>query len=82
MANGEDELPRPRIDVFERAGDVTARKQAEEVLLKAGALQKAIFNLNTDRQIEGELTKQVLISGKKAQVILTDDLDDMLKDKK
>jgi hypothetical protein len=45
-------------------------------------LQKAIFNLDTDRQIEGELTKQVLISGKKAQVILTDDLDDVLKDKK
>ena len=44
MANGEDVLPRPPIDVFERAGDVTARKQAEEVLLKAGALQKAIFN--------------------------------------
>jgi PAS domain S-box-containing protein len=43
MANGED-VPRPPIDVFERAGDVTARKQAEEVLLKAGALQKAIFN--------------------------------------
>ncbi|ESX17901.1 hypothetical protein X766_16055 [Mesorhizobium sp. LSJC255A00] len=45
-------------------------------------LQKAIFNLNTDRQIEGELTKQVLISGKKAQVILTDDLDAVLKDSK
>src|SRR6185369_12382936 len=44
MANGEDVLPRPPIDVFERASDVTARKQAEEVLLKAGALQKAIFN--------------------------------------
>src|SRR3954453_2067446 len=26
------------------SGDVTSRKQAEEVLLKAGALQKAIFN--------------------------------------
>jgi PAS domain S-box-containing protein len=28
----------------ERAGDATSRQQAEEVLLKAGALQKAIFN--------------------------------------
>ena len=26
------------------AGDVTLRRQAEEVLLKAGALQRAIFN--------------------------------------
>jgi PAS domain S-box-containing protein len=33
-----------RIDVFENAGDVTLRKQSEEVLLKAGALQRAIFN--------------------------------------
>jgi PAS domain S-box-containing protein len=30
--------------VFAAARDVTARKQAEEALLKAGALQKAIFN--------------------------------------
>ena len=33
-----------RIHVSENAGDVTSRKQAEEVLLKAGALQRAIFN--------------------------------------
>jgi signal transduction histidine kinase/post-segregation antitoxin (ccd killing protein)/HPt (histidine-containing phosphotransfer) domain-containing protein len=40
MANG---MTRTR-DVSDGAGDVTSRKQAEEVLLKAGALQKAIFN--------------------------------------
>src|ERR1700688_1754813 len=34
----------PRVGVAESAGDVTLRKQAEEVLLKAGALQRAIFN--------------------------------------
>ena len=33
-----------RIHGPENAGDVTSRKQAEEVLLKAGALQRAIFN--------------------------------------
>src|ERR1700747_1873074 len=43
MANGKD-VTRTRIGVTEGAGDVTSRKQAEEVLLKAGALQKAIFN--------------------------------------
>ncbi len=43
MANGKD-VTRTRIGVSEGAGDVTSRKQAEEVLLKAGALQKAIFN--------------------------------------
>jgi PAS domain-containing protein len=43
MANGKD-VTRTRIGVSEGAGDVTARQQAEEVLLKAGALQKAIFN--------------------------------------
>jgi PAS domain S-box-containing protein len=32
------------IGVAGSAGDVTSRKQAEEVLLKAGALQRAIFN--------------------------------------
>jgi PAS domain S-box-containing protein len=32
------------IGVLGSAGDVTLRKQAEEVLLKAGALQRAIFN--------------------------------------
>src|SRR3954469_12935171 len=42
MANGKD-VTRTR-DVSDGAGDVTSRKQAEEVLLKAGALQKAIFN--------------------------------------
>ncbi|HJY50315.1 MAG TPA: PAS domain S-box protein [Stellaceae bacterium] len=43
MANGKDET-RTRVGVTEGAGDVSSRKQAEEVLLKAGALQKAIFN--------------------------------------
>ena len=43
MANGKD-VTRTRIGVSEGAGDVTSRKQAEEVLLKAGALQNAIFN--------------------------------------
>src|ERR1700741_1680326 len=43
MANGKD-VTRTRIGVSEGAGNVTSRKQAEEVLLKAGALQKAIFN--------------------------------------
>src|SRR6187455_139240 len=41
MAKGKD-VTRTR-DVSDGAGDVTSRKQAEEVLLKAGALQKAIF---------------------------------------
>ncbi len=35
---------RTTLDVAESAGDVNSRKQAEEVLLKAGALQRAIFN--------------------------------------
>src|SRR6201987_3493568 len=43
MANGKD-VTRTRISVSERAADVTSGAQAEEVLLKAGALQKAIFN--------------------------------------
>ena len=43
MVNGKD-VTRTQIGVFEGAGDVTSRKQAEEVLLKAGALQRAIFN--------------------------------------
>src|SRR6202048_4835712 len=43
MAKGKD-VTRTRIGVSEGAGNVTLRKQAEEVLLKAGALQKAIFN--------------------------------------
>ena len=43
MANGKD-VTRTRIGVSEGAGDVSSPKQAEEVLLKAGALQKAIFN--------------------------------------
>jgi PAS domain-containing protein len=43
MAKGKD-VTRTRIGVSEGAGDVTSRKQAEEALLKAGALQKAIFN--------------------------------------
>jgi len=41
--NGDD-VTRTRIAVSEGAGDVALSKQAEEVLLKAGALQKAIFN--------------------------------------
>ena len=43
MAKGKD-ATRTRVGVSESAGDVTLRKQAEEVLLKAGALQRAIFN--------------------------------------
>src|SRR3954449_9497079 len=35
---------RARTSVSERAAEVTSRAQAEEVLLKAGALQKAIFD--------------------------------------
>ena len=42
MTNGNDET-RTRIGVSEGT-DNTARKQAEEALLKAGALQSAIFN--------------------------------------
>ena len=42
MTNGNDET-RTRIGVSEGT-DNTARKQAEEALLKAGALQRAIFN--------------------------------------
>ena len=43
MANGKD-VTRTRVGVTEGAGDVSSRQQAEEALLKAGALQKAIFN--------------------------------------
>src|SRR5215211_1695282 len=43
MANGKD-VTRTRDVCDGGSGDVTSRKQAEEVLLKAGALQKAIFN--------------------------------------
>jgi signal transduction histidine kinase len=43
MANRKN-VARARIGVFSGAGPVTARKLAEEALLKAGALQKAIFN--------------------------------------
>ena len=35
---------RIKITASESAGDATVRQQAEEVLLKAGALQSAIFN--------------------------------------
>src|SRR5215211_4648282 len=43
MANGKD-VTRTRDVCDGGSGDVTSRKQAEEVLLKAGALQSAIFN--------------------------------------
>ncbi|HEY7945939.1 MAG TPA: PAS domain-containing sensor histidine kinase, partial [Casimicrobiaceae bacterium] len=43
MAKRKD-ATRPRIDISESVGHVTFRKQAEEALLKAGALQRAIFN--------------------------------------
>src|SRR5450432_3315629 len=43
MAKGRDGT-RMRAGVSEGAGDVTLRKQAKEALLKAGALQSAIFN--------------------------------------
>src|SRR3954451_14958904 len=43
MAGGKNPA-RARASVSERAAEVTSRAQAEEVLLKAGALQKAIFN--------------------------------------
>src|SRR5882757_6501448 len=43
MANGKD-VTRTRVGVTEGAGHVSSRKQAEEALLKAGALQNAIFN--------------------------------------
>ena len=40
MANGTDVTPM-KFGVSDGAGDVTSRKQAEEVLVKAGALQRA-----------------------------------------
>ncbi|HEY2967199.1 MAG TPA: PAS domain S-box protein [Casimicrobiaceae bacterium] len=43
MAKGMDAM-RPSISLSKSADDVTLRKQAEEALLKAGALQRAIFN--------------------------------------
>ena len=43
MVKGKD-VTRTRIGVSDGTGDVTARKVAEEALLKAGALQSAIFN--------------------------------------
>ena len=43
MAKGGD-ATRTRLGVSASAGDATLRKQAEEVLLKVGALQRAIFN--------------------------------------
>src|SRR6188474_3587081 len=35
---------RTRVGVVDSVGDLTLRRQAEAVLLKAGALQRAIFN--------------------------------------
>jgi PAS domain-containing protein len=43
MAKGKDAATK-RNGASENARDVTLRRQAEEVLLKAGALQRAIFN--------------------------------------
>src|SRR5436305_1967123 len=43
MANGKD-VTRTQISNFEAVSDTVSRKQAEETLLKAGALQNAIFN--------------------------------------
>jgi PAS domain S-box-containing protein len=43
VANGTD-VANKQTNVSEDPSDVTVRKQAEEVLLKAGALQRAIFN--------------------------------------
>ena len=43
MAKGKHAI-KTRNDVAEGDDAVTLRKQAEEVLLKAGALQRAIFN--------------------------------------
>ena len=40
----EKDATKVRVGTSESAGDLTLRKQAEEVLLKAGALQRAIFN--------------------------------------
>jgi CheY-like chemotaxis protein/HPt (histidine-containing phosphotransfer) domain-containing protein len=46
MATGKD-ATRTRIGVSEGAGDVTSRKQAAEVLLKAGALRRATVPVGT-----------------------------------
>jgi PAS domain S-box-containing protein len=43
MANGKN-VTRTRIGLSASAGGVTARRRAAEALLKAGALQRAIFN--------------------------------------
>jgi PAS domain S-box-containing protein len=43
MANRTD-VTKMEFGVSDGAGDLTSRKQAEEVLLKAGALQRALFN--------------------------------------
>ena len=43
MARGKN-FTRAKGGVVENAGDMSLRKQADEVLLKAGALQRAIFN--------------------------------------
>jgi PAS domain S-box-containing protein len=43
MAKRQD-ATRRRVGVSKSAGEVTLRRQAEEALLKAGALQRAIFN--------------------------------------
>jgi len=43
-SSGKEELGRGSTSSPEDIGDVNVRKLAEEALLKAGALQKAIFN--------------------------------------
>src|SRR5688572_33180828 len=43
MAQGNDSM-QPSPDALERLSDASLSNQAEEVLLKAGALQRAIFN--------------------------------------
>ena len=59
MANGKD-VTRTRIGVSEGAGDVTSRKQAEEVLLKAGALEAGGLLSYAADLAEGYRTMKIL----------------------